>query len=566
MKAVFWPPFFLACPAVPRYSEHYMCPHRYRSGFSLLEAGIVLAVIGLVVGGIVAGTNLVRSREVGSIVEDLQRYDNATQQFADKYNAVAGDMLSATNYWPSSANGNGDKRIADNEMFRHWQHLSNAGLVEGSYTGTSGSGGASHHVPGTNSPRGKIDHTGYGVSYRGTVLGVLNGNVITYGKETSSSLPTGQTLTAQEAESIDKKLDDGLPGKGRVQQWGATAVSGCANSDNANTATYAVSGTDKTCPLLFRLAGAKLDEPVGAAVNGVCDNSVALGCSAGTPASDNGLVACGTTREWICEGVSGGADSPTCSKANAACVVNGVCDNSVALGCTSGVAGSDNGLVACGTTREWVCTGSGGGSDSGTCSKANAACACDANGTMLGTAEGYIVFYNPPGGPHLYSAASYCDFSNCCSGTGTETYGPGDYSLCSPGPMAMNTNCYDSVTCTCGAGGGSTDCPSEGLIDGEANIYGGPGCYKVSCCGGSLITNDPPSPCPWASSFAVGGDCSAAASCNDCYGTHAHGDVWCGSDGFSALGTEFRCANGTIVDNGHISGLGCNAAAAPNCP
>jgi hypothetical protein len=116
------------------------------------------------------------------------------------------------------------------------------------------------------------------------------------------------------------------------------------------------------------------------AIDGVCAGT-AGNCSAGTATGDNG-VTCGT-RTWVCNGSGGGANA-SCTLAMGSCLVNGVCNNSVALGCTAGTAGSDNGLTGCGTTRTWVCNGSGGGTNSGTCSFANAACA-SVNGVCGGS-------------------------------------------------------------------------------------------------------------------------------------------------------------------------------------
>lgn len=53
-------------------------------------------------------------------------------------------------------------------------------------------------------------------------------------------------------------------------------------------------------------------------VNGACNNAMALGCAAGMAISDNGQSACSTTRTWVCEGANGGTNSVTCSRANAA--------------------------------------------------------------------------------------------------------------------------------------------------------------------------------------------------------------------------------------------------------
>ena len=63
-------------------------------------------------------------------------------------------------------------------------------------------------------------------------------------------------------------------------------------------------------------------------VNGSCNNSTPLGCSTGTATSDNGQTSCNTTRTWTCNGQNGGSNSPQCSRSNGVCPpnpINGVC-------------------------------------------------------------------------------------------------------------------------------------------------------------------------------------------------------------------------------------------------
>lgn len=130
-----------------------------------------------------------------------------------------------------------------------------------------------------------------------------------------------------------------------------------------------------------------LSPPPPPVVNGTCDNGTPLGCSDGNVISDNGQTACGTTRSWVCQGSGGGSNSGTCNYANPACppaAVNGSCNNATPLGCTDGAAISDNGQTACGTTRSWVCQGANGGSDSGSCNYTNAACPTTGCGTAAG--------------------------------------------------------------------------------------------------------------------------------------------------------------------------------------
>src|SRR4051794_31617755 len=133
-------------------------------GFSLLELSIVLVIIGLITGGIMAGRQMVRAAELRSVMSDLSKYQTTVNTFREKYQGLPGDMKNAESYWGTASggcpdgagtgtqtcNGNGNNQVegitsvADPyETFRFWQHLANAGLVEGQYTGVTG--GASNN-------------------------------------------------------------------------------------------------------------------------------------------------------------------------------------------------------------------------------------------------------------------------------------------------------------------------------------------------------------------------------------------------------------------------------------
>lgn len=128
-------------------------PRKQESAFSLLELSIVLVIIGLLSAGILVGQSLIRAAELRSVTSDQQRYKTAINTFRDKYSALPGDMRNATAFWgkdnalcstqtgtvavPGTCNGN-NNGIWDLDMvenYRAWQHLSNAGVIEGSYSG-----------------------------------------------------------------------------------------------------------------------------------------------------------------------------------------------------------------------------------------------------------------------------------------------------------------------------------------------------------------------------------------------------------------------------------------------
>jgi prepilin-type N-terminal cleavage/methylation domain-containing protein len=132
-------------------------------GFTLIELSIVLVIIGLIVGGILTGRDLIGSATNKSVVTDVQKYVSAVNTFRTKYNELPGDMVDAQNMWgtdpnacpdlgptptqltATTCNGNGNGIIESEgvaetfpailEGYRAWQQLANAHLIQGTYSG-----------------------------------------------------------------------------------------------------------------------------------------------------------------------------------------------------------------------------------------------------------------------------------------------------------------------------------------------------------------------------------------------------------------------------------------------
>jgi prepilin-type N-terminal cleavage/methylation domain-containing protein len=252
-------------------------------GFTLIEMSIVLVIIGLVIGGVYLAQSLIRQSQLNSIGTDAQSYIRAAQYFQQKYNAVPGDLATATSYWgtmvsagltcPPAAgstspggtltcNGDGDGQIpwgANGEMFYFWQHLANAGMVQGTYTGIPGPIGAEDHVPGQNCPRTKVEGGGFSTQYRGYASGSNGwyddnyGYILVLGLRHTTgtgSLTDNSLLTTAEALAVDMKFDDGLPGTGNILTY-TSLWSQCATTTSSTTARYNLSVSGQACPLIF---------------------------------------------------------------------------------------------------------------------------------------------------------------------------------------------------------------------------------------------------------------------------------------------------------------------------
>ena len=256
-------------------------------GFSLVELSIVLVILGLLTGGILGGQALIRAAELRAVSTEYSRWVTATRAFQDKYFALPGDMTNATQFWGSAAgnasdnfttscytgtgsgtqtcNGGGDGRVftpalAANqygERFMFWQHLANAGLIEGSYTGRAGT--ATEHYTTSNTARGRIsnslwmmasDHSG-GTAMFPVAVARHNFRI---GGATSNSWPVNRIFRPEEVWNLDQKMDDARPGTGSITAPISTydAISpNCVSTAVASTAEYVLNHSGLSCIMFF---------------------------------------------------------------------------------------------------------------------------------------------------------------------------------------------------------------------------------------------------------------------------------------------------------------------------
>ena len=189
-----------------------------RQGFSLVELSIVLVILGLLVGGILAGQSLIRASELRSVTTDITRITTAMHTFRDKYFALPGDFPQAANFWSTTTSGNGDGIISYSaDSLRYWQHLSLAGLIEGTYTGALVS---SDWVPGTNMMASRITPGGYLVRTSSLPYSANGGILIIFAaNKASSHYPEQPLLRPAEAWNMDQKIDDGLADSGKFYAY-----------------------------------------------------------------------------------------------------------------------------------------------------------------------------------------------------------------------------------------------------------------------------------------------------------------------------------------------------------
>ena len=199
-----------------------------QKGFTLVEIAIVLIIIGLLLGGILKGQELINSARVRNLADQNAAVQAAYYGFIDRYRQVPGDWRAAeasraigkkVNTPASGANvGNGrlDNNLA--EAVAVWEQLARAGFLSGGFT------------PATTAP---TDETAYA---QNAPLNTFNGPLIltqnrSYTGDGATpparlNLHLGRNVPVNIARELDVKIDDGRPNTGslRLTRQETTAV------------------------------------------------------------------------------------------------------------------------------------------------------------------------------------------------------------------------------------------------------------------------------------------------------------------------------------------------------
>ncbi len=240
-----------------------------QAGFTLVELAVVMIIIGLLIGGVLKGQELIANAQIASTVAQLKGVDAATSTFSDTYAAFPGDMATALIRLPNCTaapclNGNGNSRLASlpnnaaqaGEELNFWIHLNAADLVNGvNATGTVVFGESLPAAPVGGGLVAGFTATG-AIAGQATAINPRSGHylVLRSGPVTAAGAANG-ILSAGKAARIDRKMDDGSPNGGTVIAIGAgggTAVGNCASATTA-VGVYNEQADGQDCSLAIRI-------------------------------------------------------------------------------------------------------------------------------------------------------------------------------------------------------------------------------------------------------------------------------------------------------------------------
>lgn len=169
-------------------------PSRQR-GFTLVEIAIVLVIIGLLLGGVLKGQEMIENARVKSVVSDMNGVSAAYNAYIDRYRAIPGDEVAATmtgRGWAGTAVGNANGALGVTPA----QTFTNAGEQPALWRSLRASGLTSGDPAAPATPAG-LPRAGTG-GLMGVSVGsyALNGPTICI-----------QNLTAKQAAGIDNSID-----------------------------------------------------------------------------------------------------------------------------------------------------------------------------------------------------------------------------------------------------------------------------------------------------------------------------------------------------------------------
>jgi prepilin-type N-terminal cleavage/methylation domain-containing protein len=217
-----------------------------RQGFTLVEIAIVLVIIGLLLGGILKGQEMINQAKIKNVVADFSGVSAAFYGYQDRYRAIPGDDPNAATRWqtaPAAFSGDGNGVVSGTynnactpftntspESCKWWDDLRRAGFVSGNGP-----------LQPFNALTGQIGvQTGDGAATPGPTLLNVGGGTNGFG----GLIMCSANLPDKIAIAVDTQTDDGQSNLGTVRALLQTSPNPNIGTGLVATANYTETGTN----------------------------------------------------------------------------------------------------------------------------------------------------------------------------------------------------------------------------------------------------------------------------------------------------------------------------------
>jgi len=208
-----------------------------QTGFTLIELAIVLVIIGLLLGGVLKGQELITNAKVKNIANDLKSIQVMIYGYQDKFHALPGDDVLVTSHLtgshaattPAASQGNAqieghwDSDTQTDETYLFWEHVRLAGLSPGSAAHTAATEIA-QYIP-RNAEGGRLGAES---------IASFRTHGITDADFPGSFVACAGGLTGKIVKQIDVTLDNGETSTGSVRAIADPIAAAGASVPSAN--------------------------------------------------------------------------------------------------------------------------------------------------------------------------------------------------------------------------------------------------------------------------------------------------------------------------------------------
>ena len=179
---------------------------RSNKGFTLVELAIVLVIIGIILGAVLKGQELINNAKMKRAYNQYREVLAAVYTYYDRYGKYPGDDNTANSRWPAATNGNNNGLIdgltlgcgagVTTETCQVWLHMRLANILTGATTATDGTRAPSNAYGGS-----------IGIGYA-TVQGL------------TTQWIAFDNVPGDVCQSLDQQYDDGVYNTGSIRGSG----------------------------------------------------------------------------------------------------------------------------------------------------------------------------------------------------------------------------------------------------------------------------------------------------------------------------------------------------------